>query len=581
MIDNLTPEFRVVRLDDLPPLFALLERMKVASIFDQLIPQHPSWVGDLSFGQVVVGWQVYILSESDHRLNHVEDWVEQRQDVYSACLNSAVRPLDFSDDRLADILDKLSEAETWSKFESQLNQQIIRVYDLNPERVRLDPSTISTYAPVNEKGRLQLGHSKDGRPEDAQLKFQLGILDPLGLPLVTQVVAGNSADDPLYAPAIRQVQASIGAGGKTYVGDVKMAALATRAQLVASGDYYLCPLSEKQVSREQRRALIARAASGEAKLRPIKRERVDPLGIKPTVVEEIAEGYEISVPMVAAHDQRVVRWEERRLVIRSHAYARAEAERLEGRLSRAERELRDLVVRKQGKRRLNKKQIEQAATEIIARHEVEGLIEATITMKSSRRKVRGYKDRPARTQVERRPIITVERHEAAIKEVKEQMGWRVYATNHRDLSLSEAVLAYREQYRIEDGISRLKGRPLGLSPMFLQTESRMIGLINLLTIALRVLTLLEFQVRRGLLAEGQTLKGIYAGQKGRQTMRPSAELLLEAFRGIDAAVGTVKGELISYLRPLTETQKRILSLLGLDDQIYNKLLSYFQNLAPE
>jgi len=130
-------------------------------------------------------------------------------------LNSAVRPLDFSDDRLADILDKLSEAETWSKFESQLNQQIIRVYDLNPERVRLDPSTISTYGPVNEKGRLQLGHSKDGRPEDAQLKFQLGILDPLGLPLVTQVVAGNSADDPLYAPAIRQVQASIGAGGKT------------------------------------------------------------------------------------------------------------------------------------------------------------------------------------------------------------------------------------------------------------------------------------------------------------------------------------------------------------------------------
>jgi len=32
---------------------------------------------------------------------------------------------------------------------------------------------------------------------------------------------------------------------------------------------------------------------------------------------------------------------------------------------------------------------------------------------------------------------------------------------------------------------------------------------------------------------------------------------------------------------LTQTQKRILSLLGLDDQIYDKLLSHFQNLAPE
>jgi len=581
MIDNSTPEFRVVPLDDLPPLFALLERIKVASIFDQLIPQHPNWVGALSFGQVVAGWQVYILSECDHRLNHVQGWVEQRQDVYSACLNSAVRPLDFSDDRLADVLDKLSEAETWSKFESQLNQQIIRVYDLNPQRVRLDPSTISTYAPVNEKGLLRLGHSKDGRPEDAQLKFQLGMLDPLGLTLVTKVVAGNSADDPLYAPAIRQVQAGIGAGGKTYVGDVKMAALATRLQLVRSGDYYLCPLGEKQLSREQREALIARALRGEVKLRPIKRERLDPLGIKPTVIEEIAEGYEMSVPMVAVDNKRVVRWKERRLVIRSHAYARAEAARLEERLSRAASEIGDLQARKQGKRRLNKKQTEQAAAEAIARHGVEGLLEATITMKTSKRKVRGYKDRPARTRTERSPVVTIERHEAAIKEVKERMGWRVYATNHRDLSLSEGVLAYREQYRIEDGISRLKGRPLGLAPMFLQTESRMIGLINLLTIALRVLTLFEFQVRGGLKAKGQTLKGIYAGQKGRQTARPSTELMLEAFQGIDAVVGKVKGELVSYLRPLTETQKRILSLLGLDDRLYDKLLSYFQNLTPE
>jgi len=214
MIDNSTPELRVVRLDDLPLLFAIQERLKVASIFDQLVPPHPNWVGDLSFGQVVVGWQVYLLSQCDHRLNHVEDWVGERLQVYSACLNQPVRALDFSDDRLADLLDPLSEAELWTKFETQLNQHLIRVYDLEPQRVRLDPSTISTYAPVNEQGRLQLGHSKDGRPGDAQLKFQLGRLDPLALPLVTQVVAGQSADDPLYAPAIRQAQASIGAGAK-------------------------------------------------------------------------------------------------------------------------------------------------------------------------------------------------------------------------------------------------------------------------------------------------------------------------------------------------------------------------------
>lgn len=158
MINNSTPGFRSVRLDDLPILFAIQERMRVASIFDQLVPQHPNWEGELSFGQVVVGWQVYILSTADHRLNQVQDWVAQHLDVYSACLKRPVRALDFSDDRLAYVLDKLNEVEIWPKFEQQLNQHLIRVYDLDPQRVRLDPSTISTYAPVNEKGLLQLGH---------------------------------------------------------------------------------------------------------------------------------------------------------------------------------------------------------------------------------------------------------------------------------------------------------------------------------------------------------------------------------------------------------------------------------------
>jgi transposase len=34
-------------------------------------------------------------------------------------------------------------------------------------------------------------------------------LDPLGMPLVTQVVSGEQADDLLYIPAVRQVSASL------------------------------------------------------------------------------------------------------------------------------------------------------------------------------------------------------------------------------------------------------------------------------------------------------------------------------------------------------------------------------------
>src|SRR3954451_11632513 len=93
------------------------------------------------------------------------------------------------------------------------------------------------------------------------------------------------------------------------------------------------------------------------------------------------------------------------------------------------------------------------------------------------------------------------------------------------MSLPQVVWAYRGRYRIEDDWSRLKGRPLGLMPLYLQDEGRIQGLVHLLSLALRVLTLLEWVVRQRLRQEGTKLRGIYAGQPGRQTERPGAELL--------------------------------------------------------
>lgn len=95
---------------------------------------------------------------------------------------------------------------------------------------------------------FQFGHSKDRRPDLPQLKVNLSVLDPLGLPLTTTMLSGNCADDPLYVPEIQRVQASLGRRGLTFIGDEKMAALETRAFVAARGDYYLCPLAATQVT---------------------------------------------------------------------------------------------------------------------------------------------------------------------------------------------------------------------------------------------------------------------------------------------------------------------------------------------
>src|SRR5512143_846764 len=110
------------------------------------------------------------------------------------------------------------------------------------------------------------------------------------------------------------------------------------------------------------------------------------------------------------------------------------------------------------------------------------------------RQVRAYRDRPARQETDVFFQIDVRREETLITEKKREMGWQVYATNALAMVLPQVVWAYRGQYRIEDDWSRLKGRPLGLTPMYLQDERRMQGLVYLLSLALRLLTLLEWVV---------------------------------------------------------------------------------------
>jgi transposase len=153
------------------------------------------------------------------------------------------------------------------------------------------------------------------------------------------------------------------------------------------------------------------------------------------------------------------------------------------------------------------------------------------------------------------------------------LGWRVYATNHTadELSLAQAVAAYRSEYLIEQGFGRLKGHSLSLTPLFLHFEHRIVGLISLLSIALRVLVLIQFVVRRNLQKEGETLKGIYPGQPGRQTKSPTTEMMLRAFRGLTLSRIKIDGKEHYHLTPLNSVQKRILKLMEVPLESYSGL----------
>jgi transposase len=94
----------------------------------------------------------------------------------------------------------------------------------------------------------------------------------------------------------------------------------------------------------------------------------------------------------------------------------------------------------------------------------------------------------------------------------------------------------------------------------------------LLSLALRVLTLVEWVVRERLRQEKVKLQGIYAGQPGRQTDRPGAELLLGALKTISISVVEVNGQVHALLTPLTEVQQRLLELWNLSPDLYKNVV---------
>jgi len=159
--------------------------------------------------------------------------------------------------------------------------------------------------------------------------------------------------------------------------------------------------------------------------------------------------------------------------------------------------------------------------------------------------------------------------EAAVQ----RLGWRVYGTNQplEALSLEQAVLAYRSEYQVERSLGRLKGRPLSLTPMYVQRDDHATGLIRLLSIALRVLTLVEFVGRRQLAAAGTKLAGLYAGNPKRETDRPTAERLLEAFAGITLTIVKGPHQTERYVTALSPLQQRILEMLGFSSALYTRL----------
>ena len=562
-------EIKTERVDDIPLLMWQQKAMGIPGIIDEVIAAHGNRQG-LSIGWTVAGWITYILSESDHRLSYVEPWAEAHVETLTKLIPMPVQVQDFTDDRLGDVLRYLSDDEKWDAIECKVGQHLVHVYELPTQRVRLDSTSVVVYHNAEDDSLFAHGHSKDHRPDLAQFKAMLSALDPMALPIGIQVIRGNEADDGLYIPAIEQSRKVLKRKGLLYIGDTKMEALATRAHLAAGDDFYLIPLSRKGTQGELLEELLGMVEQRPSLLSAV-RTPVSADGESRLV----AQAYETLRPQEAVVNDEQLVWQERLLVVHSPTLAEQAEQGLTQRLQQAQEKLNALTARPgRGKKQWTAVEpLEAAVTKILQHHRVTDLLQITYQLQETTRHIRRHLDRPARTEVTQLYTLTVTHHEGALAQLRRTFGWRLFVTNcsQEALPLSEAILTYRQAPVAERDFSRLKGVPLGLRPVYLHREDHLIGLVRLLSLALRVLTLVEFLVRQQLHDTQASLTGLYPGNPTLPTQRPTTERLLRAFHNLTLTFIRTDGQSMIHLSPLSALQSRILALIGFPDSIYTDL----------
>ena len=562
------------RVDDVALLIGQMVTMGFPEVLDRPIPRHWTQRG-ISWGWTAVIWLASILTEGDHRNVSVEAYLTGMHHTLSQLTAQVIEPLDFSDDRLSHLLAHLSKPTYWHQIERDLNARSIEVYAWSQDVIRCDATTVSGDHEVTAGGLVQFGQSKED-PTRPQITVMMGSLDPLGMPLSTDVLSGERADEGFYIPMMERIRTGLNKTGLLFVGDCKMSALDTRAYLARHQDWYLSPLPLTGGTAEAMDAWITTGVTkGEAgELEQI--VRTNDRGHQVLA----AEGYEFERTCSAPDGNGA--WSERVLVVRSPMHATQQAAGLEKRLRHAETQLAALTPpRGRGKRQItDEATLVEAIARVLKEHRVVGLLSLAWEQQVEQTtqyvgRGRGSVHREQRVlQKIRYHITRITRQTDTMAALTQRLGWKAFVTNAGPtrLSLQAAVLCYRHEYRVERIFHRLKSR-VHIAPLFVKLNEQIEGLTYLLTLGVRVLTVMEFVLRRSLQYEQASLPSLHPENKQKRTDTPTAERILKAFSGISLTIikNTAGEDILRRLTPLSGLQEDILQRLGLGATLYGQL----------
>jgi transposase len=225
--------------------------------------------------------------------------------------------------------------------------------------------------------------------------------------------------------------------------------------------------------------------------------------------------------------------------------------------------------------------VENAVRELLEKRNVDSLLQVEITeieQETYRQLKRG---RPTKTTKYRRDVTTRYKlgwkmNEERWREAQAEDGVFPLLTNERGQTAREVLEAYKRQPTIEKRFSQFKS-DYDVAPVFLKNPKRILGLFTVYFLAMLVQALIERELRRALERERKAAKDkrsagrIELYPEGRSTRRPTTRRVIDALEPLRRyEIHTEPGEPPLFFDELSPTQKRLVSLLGLDPKKYGR-----------
>ncbi len=553
MPNNVIKSVKTQGIGFAPILRHYFERCHVEQIIDQYVPLDPRRKV-LTHGQACVAMTTAILFQV-LQLYRICQFADSAT-VLKVILPD-IEPKEYFDDRLADTLDAIYDYGI-GNLEMLITRSMIAEFKIENRVCHDDTTSVSVYGDCNHRRtdqgiNITFGYSKKHRADLKQFIWSLSVSADSAFPLFQQAYSGNTADVDTYVAQWQNLIDLLGYRDFLYVADSKLITKENIAHIHDHEGYFIAPApmyeSYKTIFDE---ALLRH---DHETLLPYK--------------QQLNRGFE--VPFTIRHETKD--YPLRMIIVYDPGLFARKRRTLSDRIEKTRTAFAKLSAKLNAYRLKTESAIVDACESILKKYHTGGFFEYSVInhpVITYKNKTKGRPARESEKQTVTKDLFSIEFefNDSAFEDERYRCGYYPLITNKpaSDLSIEDAMLAHKNQYKVEHMIRRAKSG-YTLEPVYLHTPERIEAFLFLFKIALQMVVLIERTARSNIT---QRNKGLDHFMPNRMDVRnPRAEYLLKEFQYIVSGhLRLPDGSDYGFVSDLNELQKDILSILDVPEEYY-------------